>query len=431
VKSVPLGNPPAKCAGGGPPIVNPAGQGGCLGGLAATTFRWTLCSCKDVNLSDTILVDAYDSTSGPYVPGTSGGGVGANQSYSASADSTPPTGGIFGDLWAAGTNGINDSSSELIKHVVKSGGQLQSSSTMTIGGDAYAEGSVSGGVKIGGKLYVPAMSDAKVTPAGGVVVGPVSFNPPCDCAPSQLVPVAAMVTAHAGTNNDNASIGLDPAVLANPNAPTRLDLPCGSYYLDSINTSGPVTVWAHGQTALYIGKNVASSDDIAFGVDPTGAFDVFIGGTLNTSSKLIIGSPNYPALTRTYVASTSGVSLSSEAYLSGELYAGYGNVNWSAGTDGYGAVFAGNFGASAETRIHYDLGVLQQGNACPPTGGGGGGGGTSDGGGGGGGGGGCSTCNDCNNQACVNGTCGSCTTDSQCCSPLVCQGGTCVAAVIK
>jgi hypothetical protein len=38
----------------------------------------------------------------------------------------------------------------------------------------------------------------------------------------------------------------------------------------------------------------------------------------------------------------------------------------------------------------------------------------------------CGTCKDCGNQACVNGTCGSCTTNADCCAPLICQGGTCV-----
>jgi hypothetical protein len=42
---------------------------------------------------------------------------------------------------------------------------------------------------------------------------------------------------------------------------------------------------------------------------------------------------------------------------------------------------------------------------------------------------GCSTCLDCNNQACVNGACGSCTNSSQCCAPLVCVGGSCVSQV--
>jgi hypothetical protein len=38
----------------------------------------------------------------------------------------------------------------MIKHELRSGGSLQSSATMTIGADAYANGDVSGGVSIGG-----------------------------------------------------------------------------------------------------------------------------------------------------------------------------------------------------------------------------------------------------------------------------------------
>jgi hypothetical protein len=230
-----------------------------------------------------------------------------------------------------------------------------------------------------------------------------------------------MVAAHASPNNDNAKIGLKEDVLASPNAPTRLDLPCGAYYLSSIRPSVPVTIWAHGQTALYIGQDVQTSDDVAFGVDPTGAFDVFIAGRLDTSSKLTIGSPNYPALTRTYVGSTSGLNLSSEANIGGNLYAAFGLVTWSAGTDAYGAVFAGDFNASAATRIHYDLGVLQQGNSCPTSAGGG----PADAGGGAS----CSSCRDCLNQACNNGKCGSCGTSADCCAPLICVGGSCEPAL--
>jgi hypothetical protein len=427
VTSIPLGPAPAACVGGGPPIVNPPTLGGCLGALAATSFRWTLCSCKDVQLSDLILVDAFDSTKGPYKPGGIGGGVGADNRYVSSADSVPPSGGIWGDLWASSTTGINDSANEVIKHELRSGGPLASSAMMTIGADAYANGNVTGGVSIGGKLYVPSGATVSVTPAGGIVRGPVSFPPPCDCNANQLVPITAMVQAHAGTNNDNASIMLDPNVLASPSSPSRLDLPCGSYYLSSIKPSVPVTIWAHGQTALYIGQDVNASDDIAFGVDPNGAFDVFIAGNLNTSSKLTIGSPNYPALTRTYVGSTTGVSFSSDANIDGEFYAGYGRVDWSAGTDAYGSVFAGDFSASAETRIHYDLAVLRAGNSCPPPPGSGG---PPDAGGGGGPPPACGTCRDCQNQACINGKCGSCATDADCCPPLVCSSGTCSPAVI-
>jgi hypothetical protein len=422
VDSVPLGDPPAKCSGGGPPIVNSPDMGGCLGNLAATTFRWTLCSCQDVQLSDYILVDAFDSTKGPYKPGSTGGGVGANGKYHSSSKSVPPQGGIYGDLWASSSEGINDSADELVKNLLKSGGSLQSSATITVEGDVYANGDVPKGVDIAGNLHVPDDAKVGVQPAGKIIRGAVSFPPPCDCAESQLVPVTAMVESHA-TNNDNAAIGLDPDVLASPAAPTRLDLPCGSYYLSSIHPSIAVTIWAHGQVALYIGEDVHSSDDLSFGVDPTGALDIFIAGKLDASAGLSIGSPNYPALTRTYVGSTTGVSLSAATHIAGNIYAAYGLVHWSADTDAYGSVFAGDFDASAATRIHYDRAVLSQGDGCGGSTGAGGDSGT------GGGGNTCQSCRDCSNQACNDGECGSCQSNADCCAPLGCDHGVCLPVV--
>jgi hypothetical protein len=435
-----MGTPPM-CAGGGPPIVNPPGLGGCLGGLAATTFRWTLCSCKDVSLMDLILVDAFDSTKGPYMPGGIGGGVGADNQYLSTSSSLPPGGGIWGDLWVSSPMGLNNGGDDVVKHECRSAGPLTANGSLAISADAYAEGDVSN-VTIGGKLYVPTGANVSVTPGGGIVRGPVSFPPPCDCAANQLVPVTAMVQAHASPNNDNAAIGLNENVLASPGGPSRLDLPCGSYYLTSVHPGVPVTIWAHGQTALYIGQDVSPSDNLAFGVDPTGAFDIFIAGTLSTQAALTIGSPNYPALTRTYIGSTTGISFSSEANVAGNIYAAFGSVDWSAGTDAYGSVFAGNFLASAAARIHYDAAVLQQGTSCPPpnvgvppgdAGSGSGSGGTSSGGTSSGSSGsssggtpGCGSCRDCLNQACINGQCGSCQTSADCCSPLICTAGTCV-----
>jgi hypothetical protein len=41
----------------------------------------------------------------------------------------------------------------------------------------------------------------------------------------------------------------------------------------------------------------------------------------------------------------------------------------------------------------------------------------------------CSTCLDCNGQACGGGTCGSCTNSSQCCAPFLCSSGVCVPSM--
>ncbi len=69
--------------------------------------------------------------------------------------------------------------------------------------------------------------------------------------------------------------------------------------------------------------------------------------------------------------------------------------------------------AAAPVTIHYDTSVLQAASPCPgpaPTT--------------------CATCSDCNNQACLGGTCGDCTRDADCCPPLTCYLGRCVPQIL-
>jgi hypothetical protein len=417
--AVAVGPGPTTCAGGGPPIVVAANQGGCLGTLAQTTFRWGLCSCKDVRVSDKLLVDAYDSRVGLYHPGGLGGGVGANGGYETSASAE-----IWGTLWCAADTGIDTHAPNTVKQELRVGGPFHTSDTFAVGNDAYVAGDVSSSasITIGKALHVPATSTvgAQVT-YGTLTREAVTVPPPCDCQPQQLIPVVDIVTAHRPPNNDDALIHLDPAVFATTGAPHRLDLPCGNYYLTKIDQSQGLTIAAHGRTALYIDGDVHNSDALTFALDPDAELDIFIAGTIDSSDKLTIGSPNYPALSRTYVGSPNGLRLSAGSRIGGNLYAAYGPVNWSAGSDLYGAIYAGDFAASAATVIHYDRAVLGAGNACtppanpPPDAGAPG----------------CGSCKDCGNQACINGTCGACRTSADCCSPLGCgTNGTCVSNVI-
>jgi hypothetical protein len=248
---------------------------------------------------------------------------------------------------------------------------------------------------------------------------PVTVAPPCECEPQQLIPVADIIAAHRAPHNDDAAIGLDPAVFATSGGAPRLDLPCGNYYLTAVSQSDPLTIAAHGRTALYIDGDVQSSSALTFAVDPGAELDLFIAGTIDVSDALTIGSPNYPAASRTYVASANGVHFSAGSRIGGNVYAAYGLVTWSAGSDLYGAVYAGDFTASAATVIHYDRGVLVAGGACisppPPDGG------VPQ----------CVSCKDCGNQACVAGACGACHSTADCCAPLICTpSGQCVANII-
>lgn len=428
------GGGPANCPGGGAsPTVDPS-QGGCAGQIAQTVFRWTLCSCKDASFSGNWLMDAYDSTMGAYKPGGMGAGFGANENYGTSG-----TGELWGTMWIAGTGGISASLDHVVKGDAWSGGQLKSSGfPFTIGKDAHAEGDVSGGtLSIGGTLYVP--NGRTTAGTTKVVRQPVDVIPPCDfCQPAQQVPIASYVAAHQSpANNDNATIGLNADAFASPSTPLRLDLPCGHYYLSAIASSSHVTIVAHGRTALYVGGDVMPNG-LTFAVDPGGELNVFIAGSVGTSGVVRIGSPAHPASMRVYVAGTSGFGISDGVSIAGNLYAPNGPVQYSSDAAQYGALYAGNFSTSKNLALHYDVAVVNSAVTCPPppgTADGGGSSSSSSGGSSGGSssGGGpmtCGTCKDCGNQACINGVCGNaCTSNAQCCAPLVCIGGSCLPAV--
>jgi hypothetical protein len=385
---------PGGCAGGGPPI-NVGADAGCAGNIGQVTFTWALCSCTDLDISAPLTTDAYDSMKGP-----PDGGLGASVGCDDAIVNWSSSVSIGGDLWAADAGTFMPSGpGSVVRHDLQLGGNINASSPFTVDHDAYVVGTVSG-VTVQGALSHPA-----------------SIPAPCNCAPSQLVPVAAIVAAHAPPNNDDAVLGLSPDVVAAGGGPLHIDLPCGNYYFTGISTSNPLTIFAHGHTAIYIDGDVTAGAPLAFQLDPTATLDIFISGTITTSQLLTIGSPNYPALCRAYVGGTAKLSFSQSANIGCNLYAAESAlVDWSATSAVYGSIFAGDFKASHDTTIHYDLGILSAGNEC---GGGDGGSGPP----------GCSSCRDCGNQACNSGQCGPCTTSADCCAPLECQNGTCVTVI--
>ncbi len=399
VDSVPLGPDPKTCAGGGGPISVGSGPLSCLGNLAQTTFRWSLCSCTDLNVSAQLTTDAFDSTTGPYKPGELGGGLGVDRDVTNWSDAVA----VGGTLWVSGSKPYSSSGpASVVKADLHLGGSWKASTPFTVAGAAYVAGTLSG-VTVKGKTETVQ-----------------SVAPACDCSASQLVPVAAIVQAHSGSNNDNAAIALDEKALENPGAALRLDLPCGNFYFTSIQSSLALTVHVHGRTAIYVAGDVADSSSLAFTLEPDAELDLFVAGTLNVSDTFVFGSPNYPALSRAYIGGSAKIALSADVRLAGELYAANSEqVVWSAKNAIYGSVFAGNFRSSDVTTIHYDRAVLKAGGNCGGDGGEGGGGPAE-----------CGSCQDCHNQACKNGKCADCGSDNDCCSPLVCSGGSCVPQVV-
>ncbi|HEY5947978.1 MAG TPA: hypothetical protein VIV40_20925, partial [Kofleriaceae bacterium] len=397
----------------------------------------------------------------PGVPGTcAGGGVGVNghddgtnQDVSPVASNSAAT-HVGGQFWVFGSIGLAVKGNTQVKQRFLNKGNLDLTKSTHVWGEAIVGGAWSSGGNTDMTIdkLLSVVTPTTCNPLGSNVLtlnGGCSqlasfpaFAQPCG-AKTDLIDVKKIVRFFANpANNDNALIGLQQDVLDNPTTSLRIDLPCGVYYFNSINAGKSVTIVVHGRTAIVVGGAIRISQKVIFDVEPTASLDIFAGGVLNVSNDTTLGSPAYPRLTRLYLGDdackgsgtlltgedftdccsgvavggvcTAGggnlaqsISLSQGGHFNGLLWGGYGTFTHSNPLEMYGAIFTNHFDASGDTTVHFDNGVLRLGDECPtPTT--------------------CGSCRDCNNQACNNGVCGSCSSDSQCCPPLVCRSGTCV-----
>ncbi len=99
---------------------------------------------------------------------------------------------------------------------------------------------------------------------------PVSGPPPWACTANDLIPVVGIVAARQN-NNDNAAIGLDPALFSGASPPQRLDLPCGSYYLSNLSTNNDVTIVAPAGLTQDVKRLAMPLVDSVMASQPQGA----------------------------------------------------------------------------------------------------------------------------------------------------------------
>ena len=210
-------------------------------------------------------------------------------------------------------------------------------------------------------------------------------------------------------------------------APMRLDLPCGRYYLSGINSNAAVTIVAHGHTALFIEGDVIANNPLTITVTPEAQLDIFVAGNLTTNNEFKLGSPNYPALLRVYIGGDVGFTTNNPVTLAGYLYAVPGSVTANNEVEVYGGLYSNGITTNNAWNIHYDRRITTIGDSCRGSGGGSGGSnngtnngsnnGTNNGSNGGSNNG--SSTDICTTQG------DACSTSSECCSPLSCEGGVC------
>lgn len=381
---------------------------------------------------------------------------------------------VGGDFWVFGSLGLSvKGTTDVKQRLVNQGPVALTGGAGHVFGNAVTGGgwtsSMSSSMLIDGNLQTMLPTDCASLPAQLSVTGTEScgvpfpaLGDPCgafDNSDGSLLRIADVIVPHFRNpaNNDNALIGLSYDALNDPDGPRHLDLPCGVYYLNTFTTNATTTIAVHGRTAIIFGGAIDLAQPVFFDLDPNATLDIFAGGVLRVSQPATLGSPAYPAKTRMYFGSASctggggicdnftdccsgvcsacpvdangqptgacsgtgtcsggggglgdAISLSQGGYFNGLLWAGYGTFTHQNPLEMYGAIYTRYFDASGDTIIHYDNAAADLGDECPPTQG------SS-----------CESCRDCNGQACVGNTCGSCTADSDCCPPLICNGGTC------
>lgn len=336
---------------------------GCAGNLAESTFRWGACSCDGFSMNGPLVVDAYDSRLGPYIPGGPGGGIGTNGSINGNEKLD-----ISGSVWAGGSLDVNESS--FVGQYLRLGGDLDISGDgeLFVGADASVGGDISvEEMIVANHLFVSTSSELE-----GQITAVATFEEeieiprPCGfCDGDERINVAGIVDAHR-EDNDNQVIGLDPRSLqSGTNEGMYLELPCGRYFLDEIDRSGPTTIVATGNTALFIGGDIHANTEFIITLTPNAQLDIFVAGSVNIGRDFQLGSPNYPALLRMYVGGPSGLRTNDAVQLSGFVYAVPGRLDTNQAMEIFGGVYAAEITTNDLVTIHYDRRIASASRECP------------------------------------------------------------------
>jgi hypothetical protein len=393
------------CAGGGPLVRLPGDT--CTGDVSAKLFRFAICACTTLSASGKLTTESFTATGAP--SGGDGASIGANESIG-----TNSVLAIGGSVWAHGAGvtapspAVDVAIGGTIGRDVRSGGALRASGNFGVAGDLFVAGDAtctSGQIHATGALHAPASANVSgVVADKGRVTEAVSVTAPCNCVAP--LPIATIVESVA-TANDDAAAGLAPAALVH--APAPLTLPCGRYYFTGI--AGPTTLHLTGRTAIFVGGDVDVTGDLTIDLAPAAELDLFVAGNFRLIGAVSFGSTKAPSRLRVYIGGTA-VDLSGPATIGANVYAPNADVAWSSALDMAGSLFTHRLAFSGDAHVRYDETVLEtSGCAAPPAS--------------------CKTCDDCGGAtpACKGGACTACAADDDCCPPLRCQAGRCVASL--
>jgi hypothetical protein len=354
------------CTGLGPPITLPtAGSPTCAAALTTRAHQFAVCTCNVdpipiplTTLGARLRTYAFDSTNSSYSDDKISAAVGIDGALMTNADLE-----VEGAIYVAGgyvaANGHLQAGASF-----RSGGPLtmQGSQQADLLGDASVNGYVSGDVNVSGTLYVPTALDVgSDVEAKAISLGPAPYSapwPPCDCS-SGFVNVASAIMTAQYDNGDEAA-GFDPNVLAVVSSATQLTLGCGTYYLNAINATAPVTLVVHGRALLAVNNSLSVTAGLTVTLDSSAELDLLVGGWINASGGTV-GAPSAPARFRIWTSSTDSLTFNNQPTIAAVVHAPFAQLSAPQGVTLSGSLFVDSLNLTGDSEVHYDRAILSIG----------------------------------------------------------------------
>ena len=347
------------CVGLGTPSQLPtAGGSACASALAARSHAFVLCSCGPLNATARVHSDAFDSSGGAAIDGTSAA-IGMNGGLQSTAEVSSG-----GAIYVAGSDGIRaDGHLETGRSLRVAGPLAMLAANANIAGDAYIGGDISGSAQVGGVLYVPANAAVgAAVQAASIVREVVTVAAPCPCDVS-FVDVSGGIYS-AAARNDNTSTLLGGAITAAPGAPVTVSLPCGTFHVSGIDVQAGLTLSVHGHVVLGVTGDVVLRAGLTVTLDPGADLDLLVEGQLLISGEGVIGNSVRPAAFRIWIAGSQSIVLDDAPVIGATIYAPAAPVVAAKGFELFGALLAASVTFGDELSLHYDRALLSAGTAC-------------------------------------------------------------------
>lgn len=381
----------------------------CRGRLAREAFRFGVCSCTD------IVVHEQAGGSGT---------VAANGSFSAAE-------ARLGQMVAGGCSGIAVETSLTVATNVETNGPLAVTG-LDIARDLWMASSASGTGRVQRDVYrsPDALLPASVSVGGATFTGPVDVPPPCVCDGSFADDIVATV--------DRIAASADVHVGTFVETMAHQTFPCGRYLWtapqfpyysviegrvviavrgDLLGSSGTVFELQEGSSlVLLVTGSVRPGGNLVIGDRPGVSFDAFVAGDVVSGEAGFTSTTHFgPTGGRWYIAgrevtTVGGTTVSAHVYApNADVVVDHPDVSRQLSVSGSlvaNSVRTDRLEVSTPASPP-DIGTCEEPDVP------------------------CESCADCAaDAACIDGECGACTTDTDCCGALVCVAGACVDGLI-